>query len=422
MPGRRAGVWYGDQRVGRLQEDDQHQLLFAYDADWLNGDGFPVSLSLPLSCGDAWVDGSDFFGGLLPEGAARRRICQRLGIDVEDDTGLLFAIGADCAGALSVLPEGREPPDTKVSEPLQPLPERELDSVLRSAGHNAARLTGEARRFSLAGAQDKLPVILDDHDFFLPDHARPSTHILKFETYPRVCLAEYMGSEIARRCGLAVVETGFEQLNDSPYLLIVRYDRDVDSEGCVRRLHQEDMMQALAMPSMLKYQREGGPNIGQIAELLRRHADRPAQAIARLRDWQILNVLMGNWDGHAKNLAFCYRPGSTVPQFAPFYDLVSIEFLNQAGRGDFSRDMALAVGSSFTPERIGRADWVQFARDLGVPPRPLLQRVQTLAESVEGHLQAARGEFADRWGDDGVLDVFERTVRKRCRWVLEQGS
>jgi serine/threonine-protein kinase HipA len=56
-----------------------------------------------------------FFNGLLPEGEARRIIGYDLGIDANDIFEMLRAIGAECAGALSITPEDppprQRPPD-----------------------------------------------------------------------------------------------------------------------------------------------------------------------------------------------------------------------------------------------------------------------------------------------------------------------
>ena len=93
-----------------------------------------------------------------------------------------------------------------------------------------------------------------------------------------------------------------------PYLRIARYDRMRDADGRLTRLHQEDLLQALGLSATLKYQRDGGPSVGDVAEVLREHTAHPAEALASLRDWQILNCLIGNWDGHGKNLALLYAP------------------------------------------------------------------------------------------------------------------
>lgn len=419
MTGRSGTVWYGKTRVGRVQETDRLDLLFAYDPSWLDGSGFPISISLPLSMGDAWVDGGSFFGGLLPEGAARTRICRRLGIDEADDTGLLLAIGGDCAGALSVFPTGQEAHSADAAGPAQRLDDEELLTIARSEGREVGRVTGESRRFSLAGAQDKLPVCMAEDRYYLPDRFRPSTHILKFETFPRVCLSEFLANRLAAALGLDVVETRLMQAEqgETVFLQIERYDRQGSGIEGVRRLHQEDVLQALGEPEILKYQRDGGPGLDRIADLFRRHLAQPAAAIAQLRDWQIFNVLIGNWDGHSKNLALLYAPGSAVPRLAPFYDLVSIEFLNQAGRQAFSRDLALAIGQAFVPERVGREQWEAFSAMLGIPARPLLKRVKSLAEQLQAVFPEQRDRHAAEFGDSGVLDVFEKVIRKRCRAV-----
>lgn len=207
--------------------------------------------------------------------------------------------------------------------------------------------------------------------------------------------------------------------NDAtPYLRIGRFDRQWSESGRLVRLHQEDVMQALAEPTVLKVQRDGGPSIGVVAELLREHTARPVVALGLLRDWQIYNYLVGNRDAHGKNLALIYTPDQAVPTLAPFYDLVAIEFFNPLRPGTWSRDMAFYIGEHDEPERITRADWEIFARDLGMPPKRLLARLEELALQIPDVAQVARGAFAEANGDQAAYDQLETSVRRRCRWVL----
>ena len=420
MNGRRGTVWHEDRRLGALREDENRVLHFAYDDAWLDSGEFPVSIHLPLSLGDEEVDAHAFFAGLLPEGGTRQRICRQRGIAFEDDTGLLLAIGEDCAGALSVLPADVEP-DTRPTPP-EKLTQAQIDGLVRSLGEEAAVIVGDRQRFSLAGTQEKQPVVFDGASYALPDRASPSSHLLKFETVRWVCVAEHMANDIAGRIGLPAVETEFLRVpadDGVPYLRIDRYDRARRADGRLTRLHQEDLLQALGLSATLKYQRDGGPAMGDVAEVLRAHAARPAEALARLRDWQIFNCLIGNWDGHGKNLALLYAPGQTVPTLAPFYDLISIEFLNLLRPGTWFRDMAFSIGEHHEPERITRSDWLSFARELGMPPRRLLDRVAELATDLPDIAQAARGAFAHIHGDAPAYDRIEEAVRRRCRWTLE---
>ena len=420
MNGRRGTVWHDDRQVGALREDEHLVLHFAYDGAWLDGGGFPVSVHLPLSVGDEEVDAHAFFAGLLPEGGTRQRVCRQRGITFEDDTGLLFAIGEDCAGALSVLPADVEP-DIRPAPP-ETLTQAQIDGLVRSVGEEAATLIGDRQRFSLAGTQEKQPVVFDGESYALPDRTNPSSHLLKFETIRWVCVAECIANDIARRVGLPVVGTEFLRAGADdgvPFLRIERYDRARGAEGRLTRLHQEDLLQALGLSAALKYQRDGGPSLGDVAELLRTHAARPAETLASLRDWQIFNCLIGNWDGHGKNLALLYAPDQAVPTLAPFYDLISIEFLNLLRRGTWSRDMAFYIGEHDEPERITRTDWLSFARELGMPPRRLLDRVGELATALPGVAGAARAAFAQVHGDTQAYDRLEEAISRRCRWTLE---
>lgn len=417
---RSGAVWYGEQRVGALREDDSHAWRFRYDTAWLAAGGFPISIRLPLSLGEEEVEAHAFFEGLLPEGKVRQRICRQRGIALEDDVGLLLAIGEDCAGALSILPAGAEPRGTHVAP--QPLASQDIDRLIRSLGTETEALTGEAQRFSLAGVQEKQPVICDGERYALPDRLNPSTHILKFETVPRVCFAEHLANDIARRLGFPVVSCEFLRSGEGegaiPYLRIARFDREADAGGRRRRLHQEDLLQALGEPTALKYQRDGGPSISQVADLLREHVARPAEALGILRDWQMFNYLVGNWDGHGKNLALLYAFGEGVPVLAPFYDLVAIEFLNLVRPQSWSRDMAFQIGEHHVPEQVTRADWEHFARDLRMPPKRVLARLEELAQQLPDIAAQARVHFAELHGIEPVLEKLEESIRRRCRWTM----
>lgn len=418
MAERRGSVWYRDRPVGSLREDHHHSLRFAYTREWLE-DGFPISIRLPLANGLQEVDALSFFSGLLPEGHARQRICRQQGIDVRDDAGLLFAIGEDCAGALSILPSDAQPRFDGMAP--EPLPPETLRQLVVSKGQQMGTPVGGPQRFSLAGAQDKLPVIFAGGDYALPNRANPSSHILKFETVPGVCFAEYVANDMARRAGLPVVETEYLhcQTKDGfvPFLRIRRYDRDRDAQGHLYRLHQEDTVQALGEFSVLKYQRDGGPSIGMVANLLRENTARPVEAIARLRDWQIFNCLIGNWDGHGKNLALLYAEGQTIPTLAPFYDLVAIEYLNLVRPHTYAREMAFFIGEHDVPERISRADWEQFARSLGMPPTPLFKRLEELAAALPEIARQSREAFAEVHGHLPVHERLVTSVERRCNWV-----
>jgi serine/threonine-protein kinase HipA len=413
MNERRGTVWFDGSRVGSLAERDDGRMRFAYEGSWLRG-GFAISLSVPLSSDER--DAHAFFAGLLPEGLARQRICRQYRLREDDDMGLLLAIGRDCAGALAVLPADEPPPD---DEPPVAITDDDLARLVESRGQ-AMPAGAERPRFSLAGAQDKLAVRIDAGGMWLPSWHRPSSHILKFETIRWVCFAEYAANDIARRLGLSVPDVAFNRHPGDPsipYLRITRYDRRPDVSGTLRRLHQEDMAQALGISSDLKYEQHGGPSLGAIATLLRQHASDPIADIARLRDWQIFNYLVGNSDGHAKNLALLYDVDALVPRLAPAYDLVCIEFLNRLGMR-FDRKLAFFIGDSNMPERVTRDEWTAHAKAIGVPAKRLLERLRQIATELPDLASATRASFAEQFGDNPAMDHLEHSIRDRCRWAL----
>jgi serine/threonine-protein kinase HipA len=412
MSGRRGRVWFETAPVGNLVERDDGGLGFEYDAQWLRM-GFAISLSVPLARGEH--DARELFAGLLPEGLARQRVCRQYKLREEDDVGLLLAIGRDCAGALAVLPDEDTPLE---HEPPVAITEDDLVRLVESQGQ-ALPAAAARPRFSLAGAQHKLAVRIDDEGMWLPSWSRPSSHILKFETTRWACFAEHVANDIARRLGLSVPEVGYHlQPSDppAPYLRIKRFDRQHDA-GVLRRIHQEDVTQAMGVSRLLKYEEHGGPGLGAIATLLRQHSSDPIADIGRLRDWQSFNYLVGNWDGHAKNLALLYAPDPLVPRLAPFYDLVCIEFLNRLGM-HYDRNLALFIGTTNVPERVTRDDWSAHAKAIGVPPKSLLETVRRMATDLPAMAAEARASFAERYGDNQAFDRLEESIVDRCAWTL----
>ena len=126
-------------------------------------------------------------------------------------------------------------------------------------------------QFSLAGAQAKTALLYRDGRWGVPSGSIPTSHILK----PAVTglddhdLNEHLCLDAARRAGLTVARTRIAQFAEQAAIVVTRYDRrTVEDE--VRRMHQEDLCQALGLPPSRKYQNEGGPGSKEIVALLRR--------------------------------------------------------------------------------------------------------------------------------------------------------
>jgi len=99
------------------------------------------------------------------------------------------------------------------------------------------------------------------------------------------------------------VRTFVLTLQEITYLVIERFDRLSPAPGSafVRRVHQEDMCQALGLLPGAKYQQDGGPGVADIVALIRRVGSNPSADIDRFIDANAFNWLIGGTDAHAKN-------------------------------------------------------------------------------------------------------------------------
>ena len=292
MTARALDVWCADTVAGQLTERDG-VLAFAYAPEWVESGRFALSHSLPLDGSFSATAVHAFFGGLLPEGDLRDLLGQRLGVSATNDFSLLEQIGGDCAGAISVYPVG-EPLPTRESG-VQWLSDAELSQLVQDLPSRPmyAEPDGELR-LSLAGAQDKIPVVVENSRVGLPTGDMPSTHILKtpISRLPATVLNEALWSRVGKRLDITCATSRPHRVGDSEMLLIERYDRAVTNRQ-VKRLHQEDFCQALGIPSVQKYQRGGGPGLAVCFALLRSVAPVPARELPRLLDAWALSFIRG---------------------------------------------------------------------------------------------------------------------------------
>ncbi|CAN5889815.1 type II toxin-antitoxin system HipA family toxin [soil metagenome] len=408
-------VRYEARTVGTLTSDDARFGL-TYDSRWLSAkDAFAVSASLPLRA-EPYLDGAahTFFANLLPEGGAREAVCRRLGISLDNDQALLRAIGGECAGALSVVEASSRPVDPE-SYAYEKLDRRRLHKLVAKDAVPLL-LGGPPTRLSLAGAQDKLPVAVFDGTVYLPLEGAPSTHILKLPDarFKHIPLNEAFVMGLAARIGMATAPTELFLGIDPPGLLVERYDRRREPDGShVTRLHQEDLCQALGLASSSKYEQEGGPGISATLAFVSKHSAKPLDDIQRVIDWQAFNAVVGNCDGHGKNLSFLYTQRELV--VSPFYDLLSTRQYD-----GLDANLAMSVGGRRNPAELHRLQWEQLAKEARIGARLVLDRVGNVARRCIEELPAWTGEYRERYGRRSVLETLPAWIKKNAQKTLRQ--
>jgi serine/threonine-protein kinase HipA len=247
-------------------------------------------------------------------------------------------------------------------------------------------------QFSLAGAQAKTALHFTGGTWGVSTGSAPTTHILKpgLAAFAWHHLNEHVCLSAARRLGLQAAKSTMTVFEGEPALIIERFDR-VERGGSFSRVHQEDLCQALSIPPVRKYQSDGGPSPGRIADLLRSVIPGPA---AEEDVWRFLDALAFNWliagtDAHAKNYGLLLS-GNQV-RLAPLYDLASfLPYDDSKGHGI---GLAMKLGGEYRLRRTDRSGaWEKTADEIRVDRTRAVDRVRELARGIPAAFALAISE------------------------------
>lgn len=348
-------VFLNAELVGTLGVGSEDDMVFTYNQNASRS----ISVGMPLEqkqFGNSHCQA--FFGGLLPEGdEARKALGRRFGVGVGNTFGLLRSIGAECAGALSIVEAGLSPPPEGPEE-VQVLSESGLAQHIRELPQRPLFVGVNGLRLSLSGVQDKAALSVVPGGIGVP-RSGPTTHILKpdLRQAPGAIFCEHLCMRTAARLGIDVAGVKLSTAEDQVYLLIERYDRQRLKEAKkIERVHQEDFCQALAIPSTKKYQEDGGPKLVDCFELLKKTAV-PAKERIKLFTAVVFNFLAGNMDAHGKNFSLLHSAQGVC--FAPLYDVICTSAF-----ADFSKKLAMDIGDYDEPEEIFAHQWRTLCEDI----------------------------------------------------------
>jgi len=310
---------YGEQ-IGTLTRFAGDRTLFAFNEAYIDDAARPtLSLGFKDGLGQLISDFRPvqtrvmpFFSNLLPEGRLRAYLAERAGVDPEREFFLLWVLGQDLPGALTIRPAdgGAWPPDAN-DGPTLPAEERE-----------------NALRFSLAGVQLKFSAIDEArHGLTIPAKGVGGSWIVKLPAreFDGVPENEYSMMTLARLAGIDVpavklvdidairnLPGGIESLKGQS-LAIERFDRLAGGST----VHIEDFAQIFGVYPNDKYKKASYMNIASVIAAEGGERD-VAEFIRRLT----FNTLIGNADMHLKNWSMIY-PDRRQAVLAPAYDFVS---------------------------------------------------------------------------------------------------
>ena len=401
-------VFLLDQKVGQFKDDGR--LSFAYDPAYLKQAGArALSLAMPLT--EALYEHNvchAVFGGMLPEGDVRAHLAKALGVSERNDFSLLAEIGGECAGAVSMWPPEGPRAKAGARSKRRILTEQELEGLFKKLPTRPL-LTGEGVRLSLAGAQNKLALVIDEGQLILPAEEEPSTYILKIAApgFEEILQNELFCLRLALRAGLDVAAAFLGRAGSIDYICVKRFDRERGEGGIVQRLHQEDFCQALGNVPENKYQAEGGPSLAAGVQLLKDHSVEPAADVLDFLKLAYFNFLIGNADAHAKNYSMLLP--KTGPTLAPAYDLVCTDVYPA-----LSNKMAMKVGSEYDPDRVAVRHWEDLAKQCGFKPDFVLDGIRGLAASLLQHAPILAVELEKEIGPHQIFAKIQKVIQKRA--------
>ncbi len=314
-----------NEPIGTLTRIDGDRTIFAFNDEYEADENRPtLGLYFKDQHGELRTDFGNprrtrvmpFFSNLLPEGHLRTYLAERAGVNPVREFFLLWVLGMDLPGAVTVVPADGEdwPPEANV----------------KTDDEDNAQYKENVLRFSLAGVQLKFSAINEaTSGLTIPAQGLGGSWIVKLPSreYVGVPENEYSMMTLARQIGMDVpaielVDTdkisnlprGIESLRGQA-LAIERFDRLADGTA----VHTEDFAQVYDLYPTYKgkYGSISSVNIANVIAAEGNNAD-IAEFIRRLT----FNTLIGNADMHAKNWSLIY-PDKRNAALAPAYDFVS---------------------------------------------------------------------------------------------------
>lgn len=326
-----------------------------YKDAWLT----PIACALPIEQPDHYHRNGliPFFEHLGPEGWLRGRQARAGGTAEQDDFGLLLNYGADCIGAVGILPaEG--PAFVAPDEP--------------NALEEAAALPGR----TLSGVQKKLLAFRGKKGFEpCVKPSDPATYIAKFnrEDLPTLVQNENVSLELAREVlGEAEVTAakpgqlaGIEGLA----LLVERFDRQGNE-----KLRLEDFAQILSKPRGREFDGKYHSSYEEAATAITRFSARARIDLARYFRLVVFNLALGNADAHLKN--FSLLEGSGGLRLSPAYDLI-----NTLVYTNYERNVALEIGGKKRAfDTLDRGLIEALGVSIGLPAQEVSRSLDVLAK------------------------------------------
>ena len=376
---------YGEP-IGTLTGVDGDRNLLAFNEEYIADAGRPtLSLGFKDHYGELLTDFRPyqtrlmpFFSNLLPEERMRDYLAERAGVNPEREFFLLWALGRDLPGAVTVRPADGEDWPPEVSDPVDEAEKQAREEKLL--------------RFSLAGVQLKFSALRGaSGGLTIPAKGVGGSWIVKLpsDKYLGVPENEYSMMTLARMLGMNVPAVDLVDIDEIGGLpkdvsalpgkafVIERFDRLSDGSA----VHTEDFAQIFGVYPRDKYKKASAANIANVIAI-ESDQDDMREFIRRLT----FNTLIGNADMHLKNWSM-YYPDRRVARLAPAYDFLStIPYIPD-------NETALKCSRTRRFDEFNEAELIHLAGRAGIPKTLVLDVAKETTELFHQHWQAEKNHL-----------------------------
>lgn len=409
-------VFYEGKLVGVLTEDNEERLQFSYSTSWLkDSDSFSLSRKLPLrEEGFSHLETKSFFENLLPEGEVKKILERHSKTNIEGEFDFLKKYGIDCSGAFIITPEEHLKKSSKQNR-KEIAPETIYSYLDEQNSLTDAIIFKEGGRFSLAGAQDKFPVIFENGKIEIPLNDEPTTHILKppiryHKETSDTPYNEYFSMKLASIIGLNVPEVF---LIDGKYPLYIteRFDR-IKEAKTIKRLHVQDFCQAQGFTSKKKYEIDSGPSLSSNYKLIKDVSVMPLVDLKQYMTWFWFNLFIGNNDCHSKNLSLLSTKKEL--RLSPFYDLLSTSIYKS-----LDPSFSYKIGGQSSWSKLKSRHFERLSSEFQVTPETLLKIGINLSKKIESKLPALTKKAISEFPSTDTFLKVEKETFKRMNQIIK---
>lgn len=404
-------VFFDQKLMGRLHRLDDGRFEFQYEDSWLQSkSSFPISLALPLQAGrfSSRLTRS-YFENLLPEGETLERIRESSEEHFANEFDFLETHGQDCAGAFVITadPTFIKNQDPKARKKL------DLGKVYKAwrqkKGLMEFLMEEDEHFFSLAGAQDKIPVLFEKGECFIPLKGGATSHIIKspvrhWENTQDSVYNEHFCMKLAKAIGLHTAECEILE-GEIPLFITKRYDRETQGKH-ITRLHQIDFCQAQGYLSDEKYEINGGPSFQKNYELLKELPNSNVKNMQQLLEWLFFNFYIGNHDNHSKNLSLLLQ--NEKWSLSPFYDLLSTAIYPQ-----IKRKLAFKIGGQREWKKISAKQLPQQDLELKLRKGTSLSVAEKVKKKIDSRFHQILSEHQKDFPQIDTFSKIEQVFQER---------